>query len=429
MKPAILGGAPAVSSEKEELFHWPIVTQEDIDAVTEVLRAGTMSGTTITKEFERRFADFLGVRHALGFCNGTASLLAAMWACGVGMGDEIICPSMTYWASAAPALTLGAAVVFCDIHRETLCIDPDDIEHRINGRTRAIVVVHYAGRPAPMDRVMEIARRHGVRVIEDNSHAHGALYRGARTGAVGDIGAMSLMAGKGFPVGEGGIITTNDRTLYERCVAFAHYERTGAPSRFNPPDAQITDPELKTFAGIPLGAMKGRMNQTCSAMGLTQLKAFPRRMQDIQEGMNLFWEFLDGVPGLRPHRIPPDQGTMGAWYYPQGLYHAEELGGTTAEDFSRAVNAEGVRWCFPGGNSPLHLHPYFFQSDIFRTGKPTVQAFHRDFRRQNPGELPVSESIHEIALAVPWFKRPDRPEIRRYAEAFTKVAEHFHRLP
>jgi dTDP-4-amino-4,6-dideoxygalactose transaminase len=279
-----------------------------------------------------------------------------------------------------------------------------------------------------MDHIIDIARRHQVRVIEDNSHAHGSLYNGKHTGTIGDIGAMSLMTGKGFAIGEAGIITTNDRELYERCIAYAHYERTGVASRFNLVDNQITDADLRKFAGIPIGAMKGRMNQTCSAMGLVQLRYFPKRIQEIQEAINYFWEIMGETPGLYPHRISKSEGTMGCWYYPQALYKAEELNGTSSETFSRAINAEGVHWCFPGGNSPLHIHPYFHESDIFHLGRPTSIAFGNQDMRQGPGTLPVSEKIHEITIAIPWFKKCIKRDIKIYADAFSKVAEYFHTI-
>lgn len=421
---ALFGGTPHIRRSANKLFAWPMVTREDERAVVEVLRHGTMSGTAITKQFEREFAEWFGAGYVLGFCNGTASLLAAMWACGVGAGDEIICPSMTYWASAAPALMLGGTVNFCDIDRNTLCIDVGDIEARISSRTKAIVVTHYAGYPCDMDTISSIAKSHGVHVIEDVSHAHGGLYKGSRLGTLGDISAMSLMTGKSFPIGEAGMILTDSQELYERAVAFAHYERTGAPSRFNPPDQQVTMPELTPYAGIPLGALKGRMNQTCAAMGRVQLAQYPRRMREIQDAMNCFWDLVGDLPGLKPHRVPPDSAsTMGGWYYPQGLYFAEELDGLPAERFCQAINAEGISWCFPGGNKPLHLHPFFNEADIFRMGTPTSLSFGQRDVRQNKGDLPVSESIEKISIAVPWFKMYRPRHIRRYAEAFRKVAE------
>jgi perosamine synthetase len=428
--PALLGGPMAVpdAAEHREVFHWPIVTEEDEEAVLSVLRAGTMSGIDITKKFESEFAEWLGVRYSLGCCNGTAGLLAAMWACGVGAGDEIICPSMTYWASAAPALSLGAAVNFADIDPRTLCIDPDDIEHRIGPRTRAIVVVHYAGHPVDMDPIMAIARRHGVKVIEDVSHAHGSLYRGRMCGTIGDVAAMSMMAGKSFAIGEAGMIVTNDRQIYERAVAFGHYERTGGPSLYAKAEQAVTDEDLVRFKGLPIGGVKHRMNQTCAAMGRVQLRHYPQRIAEIQRAMNRFWDLLEGVPGLSPHRPPWPDSTMGGWYYPRGLYRAEELGGLSCARFCEAVRAEGVSMCMAGANLPLHTHPLFHEGDLFRQGRPTMVAFGQRDVRQAPEALPVSLRIGEFVFGIPWFKH-DRPEVvENYAAAYRKVAAHCHEL-
>lgn len=428
-KPALLGGEPAVPDPRadEAVFHWPIVTREDEQAVIEVLRAGTMSGTAITKCFEREFAQWIGSRYALGYCNGTASILAAMWACGVGAGDEIICPSMTYWASAGPALSLGATVNFADIQPHTLCLDPNDIEHRIGERTRAIVVVHYGGHPADMDPIMAIARKHGLRVIEDVSHAHGALYKGRKCGTIGDIGAMSMMAGKPIAIGEAGMLVTDDAELYERAVAFGHYERTGGPSRYADADSAVHG-SLTRFRGAPIGGCKHRMNQTCAAMGRVQLRYYDERNAEICRAMDYFWDLLEGVPGIRPHRCPPLDSpesaptAMGGWYLPRGLYDSAALGGLSCERFCEAVRAEGVSTCYPGANDPLHLHPVFHEADLFHQGRPTVLAFGQRDVRQGSGSLPVSERIGQIAFGVPWFKHCTKEVIERYAMAYRKVA-------
>jgi len=422
---ALNDGAKAITSDPGNIFQWPIVTAEDEAAVLDVLRRGTMSGTDVTKQFEQEFAAWIGTKRALAYPNGTEALRAAMWACEVGAGDEIICPSMTYWASAAPALSLGAAVNFADIERDTLCIDPDDIEHRIGPRTKAIVVVHYTGYPCDMDRIVPIAQRHGVKVIEDVSHAHGGLYKGRKVGTFGDIAAMSMMAGKSFAIGEAGMMATDDGALYERCISYGHYERTGVATRFNEPDAQMTMAELKPYAGVPMGGYKHRMNQICSAMGRVQLKYYDERMAEIQRAMNRFWDLTEGVPGIRAHRPAAGSGsTMGGWYASRGLFRSGELGGLSCERFCEAVRAEGYAACRAGANFPLHTHPLFHTGDIFRQGKPTMVAFGQRDVRQGPGTLPVTESIRDIAFTIPWFKH-DRPEIiEQYAAAFRKVAEH-----
>lgn len=421
---AIKGGPKAVSFEPGSLFTWPIVTEEDEAAVLDVLRRGAMSGSDVTKLFEKEMAEWMGLPYALACCNGTAGLLAAMWACGVGAGDEIICPSMTYWASCQPALTLGAAVNFADIDPDTLCIDPRDIEHRIGPRTKAIVAVHYAGHPCEMDAILPIARKHGIKVIEDVSHAQGGLYKGKMCGTLGDIAAMSLMSGKSFPIGEGGLIATRDKRLWERCAAFGHYERTGASTVWAGSSLPLSDPELSPYAGLSLFGAKHRINQTCSAMGRVQLRHYPARIAEIQKAMNRFWDLLEGVPGIRAHRTAKNSGsTMAGWYTARGLYRAGELGGLSCRKFCEAVGAEGCS-IGPGANFPLHLHPLFHTADLFHMGKPTMIAFGQRDVRQGAGTLPVAERIREIAFGVPWFKKDEPEKIAQYAEAFRKVAEH-----
>jgi len=426
---ALLGGEKAVTADPGDIFKWPIVTEEDEEAVIEVLRRGAMSGSDVTRQFEKEMADYHGIKYAIGYCNGTSSLLGGMFGCGVGIGDEIIGPSVTYWASVLPALNLGASIVFADINPETLCIDPNDIEHRITKKTKAIVVVHNYGHPADMDPIMEIAGKHNIKVIEDISHAQGGLYKGRMLGTFGHVGCFSLMAGKSFAIGEAGMLVTNDRTICERATAFGFYERTSKrATMYNDAEDDITLPELEKFRGLPLGGYKHRMNQTCSAMGRVQLKYYPERIAEIQKAMNYFWDCLDGVPGLRAHRVPKDSGsTMAGWYAPKGLYRPEELGGLPVDKFCEAVAAEGSS-TGPGANFPLHLHPMLHEADIYGHGKPTVNANTDRDVRQDPGSLPVAEGVPTHVYAIPWFKRY-RPEIiKQHADAFRKVAENYRQL-
>jgi dTDP-4-amino-4,6-dideoxygalactose transaminase len=410
---AINGGPKAVEQIDEQLFHWPIVTDEDEQAVLEVLRAGSMSNSDITEKFEKEFAAWLGTEYALGYPNGTMALLAAFYAVGVRRGDEVICPSMTYWASAMPVMQLGGTLVFADVDRDTLCIDPGDIERHITDRTKAIVPVHYAGHPCEMDAICEIARKHNLKIVEDVSHAQGGLYKGRKVGTFGDVAAMSMMAGKSFAIGEGGMLATSDRKVLETAVSFANYARHGTV---------LTDETLKSHAGIPLGGCKGRMNQTAAAMGRVQLKYYDARIGEIQAAMNRFWDLLEDCPGVRAHRTAKDSGsTMAGWYASRGLYVAEELGGLDVAKFCEAVCAEGVS-CGAGSNAPLHLHPMFNDVDIFGDGKPTRIAFSDRDLRQPEGSLPNAEASVVNSFSVPWFKHDKADQIERYAAAFRKVA-------
>ena len=420
---AFFGGPKAIDAENESLFHWPIVTDEDINAVADVLRAGTMSGTGITKQFEQAFADWTGAKYALGCCNGTASLTAALFACGVGAGDEVICPSLTYWASCASALWFGATVNFADVEPDSLCLDPNDLEHRIGPATKAIIVVHYCGYPADMDRINAIAKKHGVKVIEDVSHAVGAKYKGRFCGTLGDIAGLSMMTGKAFAIGEAGMLLTDNREMYERAIAFGHYERTGAPSRYNPVDRQITVESLLPYIGIASGGVKHRMNQTCAAMGLTQLARYPERMAEIDRAMNRFMDKLETIEGLTAHRPAKGSGsTKGGWYLPCCHYDASKFGGTSAQNFCDYVRAEGMR-CVNGVNEPLHLHPLFHDADLIHQGQPTALAFGQRDVRQGVGACPVTERVSETVIQVPWFKHDDEAAIEAYYQAMKKVAD------
>ena len=416
---AILGGPKVIEVEEPELFRWPIIDEEAEQAVLEVLRAGAMSQTGITQQFEQEYAAFQGTKYALGHSSGTAALHGAMFGCGIGRGDEVIAPGMTYWASVLQVFSLGATPVFADVEPWTLCIDPNDIEHRITNRTKAIVVVHYAAYPADMDAIMAIARKHGLKVIEDVSHAHGTLYKGKLVGAIGDVAGISLMTRKSLPIGEAGIMCTNSREIYERALAFGHYQRGMS---------ELTLPELKRFSGMPLGGYKYRMNQTCSAMGRVQLKRYPGWMKEIDKAMTRFWDLLEGVPGLRGHMPAKDSGsTKGGWYGSIGFYVSEELGNLPLEKFADAVTAEGFR-TGPGGNSPLHLHPVMNEADVYNDGKPTRIAFSERDVRQGPGSLPVCEGLAGRLITIPYFKHDWPESIERYAAAFEKVARQADKL-
>jgi perosamine synthetase len=418
---ALFGGPKAITSPAGDMFTWPIITKEDEEGVLEVLRRVGMSGTDVTIEFEKKFAEWQGARYALGFNNGTSAIHAAMFGCKVGVGDEVICPSVTYWASIAQVYSLGATVVFADIDPVTLFLDPKDLEHRISERTKAIMVVHYLAHPADMDPIMEIAQRYHLKVIEDVSHAQGGLYKGRKLGAIGDVGAMSLMTGKSFAIGEAGMLVTDDREIYERAVGFGHYERFNRNT--------IRTEALKPFVGLPLGGYKYRMHQLSSAVGLTQLKYYDERCAEIRKAMNYFWDLLEGTPGIKPHRTPKDSDSnMAGWYAAHGRYQPEELGGLSVSRFTEAVRAEGYPECYPGCNAALHTHALFKTCDVYGHGKPTRIANSARDVRDLDNSIAVSEVIGSLIYWIPWFRHYRPAVIEEYAVAFRKVAGNYQEL-
>ncbi len=421
-KLAILGGAPTITAAPPaELFRWPIIGKEDEDAVLDVVRTNNFSGIDISEQFCREFAEWQGRRYAVNYCNGTASLAAAMFAIGLGAGDELICPTKTYWASVTQATSFGATAVFCNID-ENMSLDPDDLERCITPRTKAIMVVHYFGYPCDMDRITAIAKKHGVKIIEDVSHAQGGMYKGRKLGTFGDVAAMSLMSTKAFAAGEMGILVTDDKRIYERAIAYGHYERNNS--------GYITESdEIKPFYHIALGGIKGRANQVCSALGRVQLKYFDQRCAAVREAMNYFFDRIDGVPGIHPLRVDESCGSnMGGFYQPQIIYKPEELGGLSSRRFAAALTSElgGTFTAYEGGNYCLHTHNYFKEFDLLGLGRPSRTAFtERDVREDDKHLLP-SESV--FCISVPRFVYLDKEWIELYASAVRKVAENYKEL-
>ena len=420
-KLALLGGEKTVKiNASEEMFHWPIVNQAMKDAVIKVLEDGTMSDLEISKEFETGFAKWHGMKYGLAQSCGTAALHAAMYGVELGVGDELICPSITYWASCTQALNLGASVVFADIEPDTLCLDPDDFERKITERTKAVVVVHYLAHPADMDRIMEIARKHDIKVIEDCSHSHGTLYKGKLTGTFGDVSGFSCMSGKSFAIGEGGMMMTNDREIFERAILFGLYSRHD----------EIQNEELQAKTALPSGGFKYRMHQMSAAVGLEQLKKYPAEMAEIDKVFNYFWDNLEDVEGLGSHR-PKDSGsTKGGWYIPVGLYEAEKFGGLSCKRFCEAIQAEGVPFVINGVNAPLHKHLLFNTIDVYGHGRPTNSA-HLPVgveNREDIKELPVASKLKDRIFQLPYMKHFDQELLDQYIAAFKKVCENYAEL-
>ncbi|MCY3763217.1 MAG: DegT/DnrJ/EryC1/StrS family aminotransferase, partial [Gemmatimonadetes bacterium] len=340
------------------------------------------------------------------------------WYASARLGRSRLLGLTSYWGSVLQVFSLGATVVFAEVDPQTLTIDPADIEHRITPRTRAIVAVHLSSYPSEMDAIMGLAAKHGLKVIEDVSHAQGGEYKGRLLGTIGDVGAMSIMSGKSLVSGEGGFLVTAQEKIFNRALAFGHYARSRT----------LSDPGLARFAGYPLGGCKHRIHQLSSAVGRVQLRRYRGRLEEIRKAMYHFWDRLEGVRGLRPHLPPRDSGSvMGGFYSARGLYRADELKGLPLLRFCEAVNAEISAGGFqvrPGAGVPaMHLHPVLNEADIYGHGKPTRIAHSDRDLRQPAGSLPITESIEGRCYSIPWFKRYEPRVIDQYADAFRKVAE------
>jgi perosamine synthetase len=187
--------------------------------VSNVLNSGRYINGENIKSFEAEFADLCNTKYAVGVSSGTSAILLSLMALGIGDGDEVIVPSHTFIATATPARFLGASIVYADIDPETYTIAPAEVQRKITPRTKAIIPVHLYGHPCDMDPINELARAHNIYVIEDACQAHGATYKGKKTGSLGDIACFSFFPSKNMTVlGDGGMITTNDSQLAQKSL-------------------------------------------------------------------------------------------------------------------------------------------------------------------------------------------------------------------
>ena len=253
---------PAITLPQDEFLKWPRFTDAEESAVLRILRDGNVSSHPVVRELEDDFRALTGRRHALAHCNGTAALLAAFHALDLPPGSEVLVPAATFWASVLPMIWCGLIPVFCESEPDTLGLDPDDAARRITPRTRAIVVVHLWGLPCRTAALRQLADDHGLKIIEDASHAHGASVDGVPCGRFGDVSVFSMQGDKLVPAGEGGVLLTDDEAIHRRAVCLGDIRR-------------ILDQPLpdKRFAATGLG-MKTRIAPMSAARGRLR---WPRR--------------------------------------------------------------------------------------------------------------------------------------------------------
>jgi perosamine synthetase len=260
----------------------PIIGEREIAYVTDALRSGWVSsiGPYIDR-FEEGFARYVGVRHAVAVSNGTVALHLALHALGVGPGDEVIVPDLTFAATAHTVLQTGAVPVFADVSPDTWCLDPRAVERALSTRTRAIVPVHLFGHPADVPALAAIARPRGVHILEDAAEAHGAAIGDARVGSIGDIAAFSFYGNKLMTTGEGGMLTTNDEALARRCRFLKDHGMS--------PARRYHHTEL---------AFNYRMTNLQAALGVAQLEQLDGFIARKREILGWYREVLGGVPGV-----------------------------------------------------------------------------------------------------------------------------------
>ena len=356
--PAILGGPPICGAYPT----WPIWDASERDAVQSVLESGAWwSGDgDRAATFARDFAAFQGAEHGLALANGTHTLEAALAACDIGEGDEVIVPAMTFVASATAVMAVNATPVLVDIDPRTLCIDVAAAEAAITDRTRAIMAVHVAGAAADLDALVELCTRKNLHLIEDCAHAHGTLWRGRGVGSWGSFGSFSMQASKLMTAGEGGVLICNDARLRSAAWSYANCGRVEGEWFYH-----------HTRYGANL-----RMTEWQGAVLSAQLARFPGQNRRRNENAVALGDVLAAIPGIEPQHRDPQMNAQGNYCY-VFHYDASAFGGMSLRLFERALGAEGA----PMGVSYPSLNELaLFQNGDFgprlRASAPAIDYSH-----------------------------------------------------
>ncbi len=408
-KLALTGGAKTVTLNYSEVALRPVLSEREIEAAVDLMRKGQISTSPVVFEFEEKFANYIGTKYALTSTNGTSSLHEALFAVGVGPGAEVIVPSYTFWASAAPIYAANGIPVFCDVDPDTFCLDPEDIKRKITPKTKAIMVVHVWGNPADMDAIMEIARDNNIAVIEDASHAHGAEWDGKKIGCVGDIGCFSLQGSKVMVAGEGGILTTNNREYYERAVALGHYERLSKLPE---------DSKYRKYSMTGMG-YKNRSHPIGIAMANKQLDELDERNGIRDSNAKYLEDGLKDIGCIKLQKVLPKGKRIYSYHYAK--YDKSQLGGVSLMTFLKAIRAEGVI-CGGCGYGRLHEAPLFVEGDPYGNDCPGRCPHSANPVTGKIPSLPVTEAIRgESFMLAPRFEKPCKELLDEYIKAYHKV--------
>lgn len=376
-KLALFGGEPV---RRRPFTRWPIFDERERAQLEDVMRSANWGGfpspNRKASEFAARFAAFQGARFAIPTSSGTTALEVALKALGVGPGHEVIVPAITFCATAYAALACMARPVFADVLADSVCIDPASVKDRITARTHAIVPVHYGATVADLDALSEISRAHSIPIVEDCAHTPGARWRGRGVGAWGALGCFSFQSSKPMTAGEGGLITTDDPELEQRCQSLINCGRR------RPGD---------TFAGPLLGA-NYRMTEWQCAVLLAQLERMPEQIERKHAMAERLRAGLAKIRGVVT--VAPDPRVTRRVIYAY-LFKIDEAALRASRNrFLRALQKEGIP-C-EVGNEPVYRSPLFpLEAPAYRTACEMAGA--------RPGaaiRCPVAERLFERELVA-----------------------------
>lgn len=349
------------------------IDEDDIEAVLEVMRSDWLTTGPKVSEFEKDFASVTGASQAIAVSSGTAALHSIMHAVGIGPGDEVIVPAMTFVATANAVVFQGGKPVFADVDAETLLIDPEGVAMKTTPRTKAVVAVDYAGQPCNYDALRAMTRRHGMTLIADACHSLGAQYKGEKVGTLADLTAFSFHPVKHITTGEGGMVTTNDTKLADKIRIFRNHGIT-------------TDHHQREEAGSWFYEMQNlgfnyRITDFQCALGISQLRKLPDWIVRRQEIAGRYNAAFAGLSGLRPLSVRND---IAHAYHLYVVRLGSESSTLNRASLFKALHSAGIK--VNVHYLPVHLHP-----------------FYRKHLGTRPGQCPVAEAAYEQIISLPMY--------------------------
>ena len=367
------------------------IDEDDIKAVVEVLRSDWLTTGPKVTEFEETFAQYVGAKHAVAVSSGTAALHAAMYAIGIGSGDEVIVPPITFAATANCVVYQGGVPVFSDVEPDTLLLDPDQVEAKITANTKAIIAVDYAGHPCDYDSLKKVADKNNLVLVADACHALGAEYKGRKAGSLADLNIFSFHPVKHITTGEGGMITTDNADYADRMRIFRNHGIT-------------TDHHQREKQGswyyemVDLG-YNYRITDFQCALGISQLRKLPKFLERRHEIAARYDKAFADLSGINPLAVRPD--VLHAYHLYVIRIDSNVLGTDRATLFTKLRKKDiGVNVHY----IPVHLQPFYREK--FNTAT---------------GLCPVAEAAYEKIISLPMFPAMTNNDISDVIENFNKV--------
>jgi perosamine synthetase len=398
---------------------WPSVSnrsgrdfgQEEIDLLTQVIQSGNLFyyGGTMVKQFEAEYGALSGAKHVLGVTSGTAALHTAVAALQLEVGDEIITTTVTDMGTIIGILQCNQIPVFADVDRRTMILRPDSIESQITDRTRAIIAVHLFGQPAPMDEIMDVARRHNLFVIEDCAQSHGAAFDGQPVGTIGDLGCFSMQQSKQITTGDGGIVISNNDELAinARCFHDKYFDRGGE------------------YRGYPRIGINYRMNELTGAVALAQARKLPSILERRRASAQLLWDKVNTIPGIKAPWVH-EKARHSWWIF--SFQIDEEALKCDVPTFRAAIAAEGLPFSTGyAGGIPICMYPGLKDHTAYGSGHfPWEPPYGRDVVYRTE-DYPETVWAQANTFVTSWNEGYGEEDVEDIYQGLKKVAEAYAR--